>query len=77
VKADGQIGRRTIRCRQPPLSRRQIEDGLLIAKLQPHPLDEIDEGRAEEIDHRDLWSFWIESLIDSRYYNFSEARWLG
>jgi hypothetical protein len=24
---------------------------LLIAKLQPHTLDEIDERRAEEIDH--------------------------
>jgi hypothetical protein len=52
MKADRQIERRTIGGRQPPLSRRQIEDGLLIAKLQAHALDEIDEGRAEKIDHR-------------------------
>jgi hypothetical protein len=51
VKTDRQIGRRTISGRQPPLSRRQIEDGLLIAILKAHALDEIDEGRAEEIDH--------------------------
>ena len=34
-----------------PLPRRQIEDALLIAKLQPHPLDQIDKRRAEKIDH--------------------------
>ena len=50
---------------------------LLIAKLQPHPLDEIDEGRAEEIDHRNKSRFWIVSLIGSRYYNFSGGLWLG
>ncbi len=34
-----------------PLPRRQVEDRLLVAKLQPHPLDHVGERRAEEIDH--------------------------
>ena len=78
VKPDRQIRRRTIGGRQPPLSHGQIEDGLLIAKLQPHALDEIDERRAEEIDHRNKSSFWIVSLIRFGVIITSpEALWLG